>query len=100
MLTVEMTRDNQTERFGVRFYYDMTNTTTCELVVGEKLSGQDEAVYTVVGMGQAFCHYKDQFRRKRGRLIAFSRALDAAGISNKSHRQQLWNSLFKHVRYD
>ena len=50
----------------------------------------------IVAIGEALTHWRDQFNRKTGRKIAFTRALEAAAF-DKATRTKLWAQLLEQV---
>lgn len=66
----------------IKFYYDGIGLTYAYLLEGDAL----------VGSALAQCHPKDQFSKRVGRKLAFTRLVDSLypGPANKETRRGLW----------
>lgn len=96
------------KKYMVRFAHSpvQSRQTDCFLYPMEDGVLRSENLPQPIVMGIAFCHWKDNFERRVGRKIAFSRlilnmeeaGIIPAGAEGKELRTYLWNEYLKNFR--
>lgn len=92
------------QEYVVRFAHDVLDkyTTASLHEIQKNEQGKVTVDEDTQFVGEAMCHYRDQFTKKTGRKVAFTRLLELMSknrfMLTKEDRQEIWKQYFEQFK--